>query len=117
MRRNTVLYRMVSVDFLDREYYEAIRDSSTITNIRTADVKESFAPHYAEQVRQWLSEVGRGKMAEMYMPLAIGSKLHSTQECNLWPRRLPEPHWTPYRPWLTVSGARPEVQDWTGEQI
>ena len=61
MRRNTVLYRMVSVNYLDREHYEAIRDSSTITNIRTADVKESFAPHYAEQVRQWLNEWGRRK--------------------------------------------------------
>jgi penicillin-binding protein 1A len=80
MRRNTVLYRMVSQDFLDREDYEAIRDSSTVTNIRTADVKDSFAPHYAEQVRQWLTNWGQENDIDIY---ATGLRIETTLDSRM----------------------------------
>ena len=80
MRRNTVLYRMVSVDFLDREHYEAIRDSSTITNIRTAEVTDSFAPHYAEQVRQWLNEWGEENGRDVY---AAGYRIETALDSRM----------------------------------
>ncbi len=79
-RRNTVLYRMVSQDFLTREGYEAIRDSSTVTNIRTADVTDSFAPHFAEQVRQWLTKWGHENGRDIY---ATGLRIETTLDSRM----------------------------------
>ena len=66
VRRNIVLRRMVALNKLDREFYEAHRDSLTATSFRDADVTRSLAPYYAEQVRQWLTRWGRDNDIDVY---------------------------------------------------
>ena len=66
LRRNVVLRRMVALEELDKAYYEAHKDSLTATSFRNADVTNSLAPYFAEQVRQWLSEWGKEQNVDVY---------------------------------------------------
>ena len=66
VRRNVVLRRMVSLDKLDRDFYEAHRDSLTATSFRDADVTRSLAPYFAEQIRQRLNQWGRENDVDVY---------------------------------------------------
>lgn len=78
IRRNTVLRRMISQDFLDKDYYETVKDSLTETRLRTADVTKSFAPYFAEQVRLWVTEWGQENDIDIYStPLKIETTLDS----------------------------------------
>ncbi len=66
IRRNTVLKRMITQDWLDENLYESIKDSLTTTRLRTADVTQSIAPYFAEQVRQQVTEWGYHEGIDVY---------------------------------------------------
>ncbi len=66
IRRNTVLQRMITQGWLDKDSYEMLKDSLTTTRLRTADVTQSIAPYFAEQVRQRVSEWGREEGIDIY---------------------------------------------------
>lgn len=77
-RRNTVLRQMIARDKLDKEVYESVKDSLTITTLRTSDVTESIAPYFAEQVRQWVTKWGNENGINIYSsPLTIQTTLDS----------------------------------------
>ena len=65
-RRNLILNRMAHFDMLDAEYYETHKDSLTTINFRSADVTQSRAPYFAEQVRQWITKWGQQKGIDVY---------------------------------------------------
>ncbi len=65
-RRNVVLRQMIKRGLLDTAFYETYRDSLTATNFRSADVTESFAPYFAEYVRNWLSAWGKEHGVDIY---------------------------------------------------
>ena len=65
-RRNIVLRRMVALNNLEPEFYETYRDTLTATKFRDADVTNSRAPYFAEQVRQWLSNWGKEQGIDVY---------------------------------------------------
>jgi len=78
IRRNTVMRQMIARDKLDQTVYETVRDSVTQTTLRTADVTESIAPYFAEQVRQWATQWGRENEIDIYnTPLTIETTLDS----------------------------------------
>ena len=66
IRRNTVLRRMVAREYLDEETYHAVKDSVTVLKLRTAEVTQSIAPYFAEQIRQMVSEWGRAHNIDVY---------------------------------------------------
>ena len=79
-RRNVVMRQMVKHGKLDLTFYEANRDSLTATNFRTADVTDSFAPYFAEYVRNWLAEWGEDRGYDIY---AEGLVVHTTIDSRL----------------------------------
>ncbi len=83
IRRNTVLRRMISQEWLDKDTYEVVKDSLTTTRLRTADVTQSIAPYFAEQVRQWASEWGKEEGIDIYnsrlrIETTLDSRMQST---------------------------------------
>lgn len=80
VRRNTVLRRMLSQGWLEKETYEVLQDSSTVTKLRTADVTQSYAPYFAEQVRQWVSQWGRENNIDVY---GTGLRIETTLDSRL----------------------------------
>ncbi|MCY4158455.1 MAG: transglycosylase domain-containing protein [Bacteroidetes bacterium] len=66
IRRNTVMQRMISQGWLDKETYEAVKDIPTETKLRTADVTQSVAPYFAEQVRRWVTKWGQENNIDIY---------------------------------------------------
>ncbi len=80
LRRNTVLRQMVSQGFLDREFYEAYKDTLTHTHLRTADVTHSFAPYAAEFVRQRVQEWGESQGLDIY---SDGLVVHTTIDSRM----------------------------------
>ena len=80
-RRNTVLQRMISEGWLDKDTYEVVRDSLTKTDLRrTADVTDSFAPYFAEQVRQWVEKWAKENDIDMYVS---GLRIETTLDSRL----------------------------------
>lgn len=79
-RRNVVLRQMVRRGHLDRQFYETYRDSLTTTRFRSADVTQSFAPYFAEYVRNWVSDWGRENGIDVY---GEGLRIHTTLDSGL----------------------------------
>ena len=79
-RRNTVMRRMIRMGWLDREFYDTYRDSLTAVNFRSADVTKSFAPYFAEQVRQWLTAWGKESNIDVY---GAGLVVHTTLDSRV----------------------------------
>ncbi len=78
IRRNTVMRRMISQGWLEEDVYETVKDSLTQTSLRTADVTQSIAPYFAEQVRQWVTNWGEENDIDIYTtPLTIETTLDS----------------------------------------
>ncbi len=65
-RRNVVMRQMVKHGKLDAAFYEAHKDSLTATNFQSADVTDSFAPYFAEYVRNWLAAWGEERGYDIY---------------------------------------------------
>jgi len=55
-RRNVVMQQMVKNGYLDPAVYAEHRDELTETNFRSSEVTDSFAPYFAEYVRNWLND-------------------------------------------------------------
>ena len=66
-RRNVVMRQMIKRGMLDEAFYAAHRDSLTATNFRSADVTDSFAPYFAEYVRNWLTDWGTKSGHDVYI--------------------------------------------------
>ncbi len=79
-RRNTVMRRMISRGWLDRDFYDTFKDSLTAVDFRSADVTKSFAPYFAEQVRQWLTSWGKENNVDVY---GAGLVVHTTLDSRL----------------------------------
>ena len=80
-RRNTVLQRMITQGWLDRDTYDAIKDSTTETRLHTADVTQSLAPYFAEQVRQEVTQWGKENNIDVYgRSLGIETTLDSRMQ-------------------------------------
>jgi penicillin-binding protein 1A len=79
-RRNVVMRQMIRHANLDAAFYEANKDSLTATNFRTADVTDSFAPYFAEYVRNWLADWGTETGHDIY---AEGLVVHTTIDSRL----------------------------------
>lgn len=79
-RRNVVMRQMVKHGKLDLAFYEAHRDSLTTTNFRSADVTDSFAPYFAEYVRNWLAAWGEERGFDVY---AEGLVVYTTLDSRL----------------------------------
>ncbi len=60
-RRNVVLRNMIKHHLLDEAYYAEHKEEATHTNFRSSDVTDSFAPYFAEYVRNWLAAWARGE--------------------------------------------------------
>ncbi len=80
LRRNTVLKRMITQGWLEENIYEEVKDSATVTNLRTADMTQSYAPYFAEQVRQWVSDWGRQNDIDVY---GTGLTIETTLDSRL----------------------------------
>ena len=80
MRRNVVMRQMVKHGALDLAFYEAHKDSLTATHFRSADVTDSFAPYFAEYVRNWLADWGTETGYDIY---AEGLVVHTTLDSRL----------------------------------
>lgn len=80
MRRNVVMRRMVALNELDEDFYEANKDSLTATTFRDADVTNSLAPYFAEQVRQWLTDWGEDMGVDVY---SAGLRVITTLDSRL----------------------------------
>lgn len=65
-RRNVVMQQMIKRGLLDAAYYAAHKDSLTVTNFQSADVTDSFAPYFAEYVRNWLTTWGEKSGHDVY---------------------------------------------------
>lgn len=79
-RRNTVLRRMLSQRWLEEDTFEILKDSLTTIRIRTADVTQSFAPYFAEHVRQWVSKWGHENRVDVY---GTGFRIETTLDSRL----------------------------------
>ena len=80
LRRNVVLRQMIKSDLLDEEFFETWKDSTTTTRFRSADVTVSFAPYFAEYVRNWLSTWGKDNGMDVY---GKGLKVYTTLDSRL----------------------------------
>ncbi len=63
-RRNVVMRNMIKHGFLDERFYAEHRETPTPTNFRSSDVTDSFAPYFAEYVRNWLADWARGEKSD-----------------------------------------------------
>ena len=79
-RRNVVMRQMIKHGLLDEAYYAAHKDSLTVTNFRSADVTDSFAPYFAEYVRNWLTAWGEKTGHDIY---AEGLVVYTTLDSRL----------------------------------
>ena len=79
-RRNVVMRQMIKQGLLDEAYYAAHKDSLTVTNFRSADVTDSFAPYFAEYVRNWLTAWGKKTGHDVY---AEGLVVYTTLDSRL----------------------------------
>ena len=79
-RRNVVLRQMVRRGHLDRIAYETYADSLTATHFRSSDVTQSFAPYFAEYIRNWLAAWGRENGIDVY---GEGLRIHTTLDSGL----------------------------------
>ena len=79
-RRNVVMTQMIKHGLLDETYYAAHKDSLTATNFRSADVTDSFAPYFAEYVRNWLTAWGEETKRDVY---AEGLIVYTTLDSRL----------------------------------
>ncbi len=80
LRRNTVLKRMITQGWLEESKYEEVKDSATVTNLRTADMTQSYASYFAEQVRQWVSDWGDQNDIDIY---GTGLRIETTLDSRL----------------------------------
>ncbi len=79
-RRNVVMRNMIKHGFLDERFYAEHRETPTPTNFRSSDVTDSFAPYFAEYVRNWLADWGKGRGIDVY---AEGLVVHTTIDSRL----------------------------------
>ena len=79
-RRNVVMRQMIKQGSLDEAYYTAHKDSLTAINFRSADVTDSFAPYFAEYVRNWLTAWGEKTGHDVY---AEGLIVYTTLDSRL----------------------------------
>ena len=72
---------MITQGWLDRDTYDAIKDSTTETRLHTADVTQSLAPYFAEQVRQEVTQWGKENNIDVYgRSLGIETTLDSRMQ-------------------------------------
>jgi len=79
-RRNVVMSLMVKHGYLESTFYVTMRDSLTQTNFRSADVTDSFAPYFAEYVRNWLTEWSETSGHDIYTK---GLVVHTTLDSRM----------------------------------
>ncbi|MFQ5568502.1 MAG: penicillin-binding protein 1A [Rhodothermales bacterium] len=79
-RRNVVMQQMIKNGLLDEAFYTTYRDSLTATDFRSADVTDSFAPYFAEYVRNWLADWGEQNGHDIY---AEGLVAYTTLDSRL----------------------------------
>lgn len=80
-RRNVVMRQMIKNGFLTEDYYQQNKVEVTPTDFRrTGEVTESYAPYFAEYVRNWLSAWGKENGRDVY---AEGLTVYTTLDSRL----------------------------------
>ena len=79
-RRNVVLNNMVTMGYLDRSYYDQVRDQAIVLDFKPYSHEDNLAPHFGEHVRQWMSTWAEQNGYDVY---GDGLVVHTTIDSRI----------------------------------